>query len=109
MNVRVCPRASEVLAEEGGEVSLGAMGYPFSGHVRQVRVFFGEEFLTGLSLQFFSSTLRWICSQGSEPREHSGEYVCMLSQACPRVSKSTEDIRVRTTVWILQLIGRDQF
>ena len=47
--------------------------------------------------------------QGSEPRGHSGEYVCMLSQVCPGVSKSTEDIRVRTTVWILQLIDRDQF
>ena len=30
----------------------------------------------------------------------------MLSQVCPGVSKSTEDIRVCTTVWILQLIGR---
>ena len=43
--------------------------------------------------QSFSPTLHWICRQGSEPREHSGEYVCMLSQVCPGVSKSTEDIR----------------
>ena len=28
--------ASEFLAEESVEVSLGAMVYPFSGHVRQV-------------------------------------------------------------------------
>ena len=50
-----------------------------------------------------------LCSQGSEPREHGGEYVCMLRKVCPGVSKSTEDIRVRTTVWVLQLIGNDQF
>ena len=68
-----------------------------------------KEFLTGLSLRSFLSTLPLICSQGSEPTEYSGEYVCMLSQICPGVSKSTEDSRVRTTVWILQLIGRDQF
>ena len=30
-------------------------------------------------------------------------------QVCPGVSMSTEDIRVRTTVWILQLISRNKF
>ena len=30
----------------------------------------------------------------------------MLSQVCPEQSKTTEDIRVRTTVCILQLIDR---
>ena len=34
-------------------------------------------------------------------REHSEEYICMLRQVCPGVSKSTEDIPVRATVWIL--------
>ena len=70
---------TDVLAVESGEVSLGTIG---------------KEFLTGLSLRSFTSTLRWICSQGSEPREHSEEYVCMLRQVCPGVSKSTEDIQV---------------
>ena len=36
---------------------------------------------------------------GKWTREHSGEYVCMLRQICPGVSKSTEDIWVRAVVW----------
>ena len=80
---------SDVLAVKSGDVVLGAMGWPFSGHVRHVRVFTCNGSSTGLSLWSFSSTLRWICSQGSEPREHSGEYVCMLRQVIPGVSKST--------------------
>ena len=99
---------SDVLAVESGEVLLGAIGWPFLRYVRQVCVFFGEEFLTGSSLQSLS-TLHLICSLGSEPREHSGKYVCMLRLVCPGVSKSMEDIQVRTTVWILQLIRRDKF
>ena len=104
VDVRACPRASEVLAVESGELSIRAMGLPFSDHVSHLfrRVF------RGLSHRSFSSTLRGTCRKGSEPRMNSGEYVCMLSQVCPGMSTSTEDIRVRTTVWILQLIGRGQ-
>ena len=101
--------ASEVLAEESGEVSLGAMGWPFSGHVMTSLNLLWRRVLTWLSLRSFSSTLRWICSQGSETREHSGKYVFMLSQVCLGVTKSSEDIRVRTAAWILQMIDRDLF
>ena len=97
---------SDVQAVDGGVVSLRAMYWPFTGHIRQVRVFLGEDFWTGLSLLSILSSQRWMCSQRSEPTEHGRDFVCMQLHACAGVFRSSEDIRVHMIVW---LYDRDQY